>query len=172
MLPSDLELLIEHMKWADAEVWKKVLNLSSAGNDDRLIKLLYHLHQVQYAFLSLWDNSPIDLPKSETFEDLKSIAKWGFEYQQKLNDFFLSQIELDKEEIVQIPWSVFMERRTGKKIIPATLKETMLQVTTHSTYHRGQINARFKELGGEPGNVDFIIWIWLGKTKVDWDNLI
>lgn len=48
----------------------------------------------------------------------------------------------------------------------------MLQVTTHSTYHRGQINARFKELGGEPGNVDFIIWIWLGKTKVDWDNLI
>lgn len=93
------------------------------------------------------------------------------DYQQKLNDFLSSQNELDKDKIVLIPWSIFMERRVGKKVVPATLEETIIQVASHSTYHRGQINSRFRELGGEPPSVDFIIWVWLGKPKADWDNL-
>ena len=160
--------LLNHMKWADAEIWKKILDFSEIQNDEKITKLLYHLHQVQYAFFSLWNNTPIELPKSETFEDLKSLAKWGFDYQQKLNDFLSLQNENDEKNIIQIPWSVFIERRIGKKVVPATLEETMLQVVSHSTYHRGQINTRFRELGGEPPIVDFIAWVWLGKPKSDW----
>ena len=171
MKPDSVENLLHHMTWADTEVWEKVLTFSAAENDERIKKLLYHLHQVQYAFFSLWNNTPIELPKSETFSDLKSIARWGFDYQQKLNDFLSSQNELDKDKIVQIPWSAFMERRIGKKVVPATLEETMLQVAMHSTYHRAQVNTRLRELGGEPPSVDFIIWVWLGKPKADWDNL-
>jgi len=159
------------MTWADTEVWEKVFTFSAAQNDERIKKLLYHLHQVQYAFFSLWNNTPIELPKSETFPDLKSIAKWGFDYHQKLNDFLSSQNELDKDKSIQIPWSVFMERRIGKKVVPATLEETMLQTAMHSTYHRAQVNTRLREIGGEPPSVDFIIWVWLGKPKADWDNL-
>jgi uncharacterized damage-inducible protein DinB len=44
----------------------------------------------------------------------------------------------------------------------------MLQVASHSTYHRGQINTRFRELGGEPAIVDLIAWVWLGKPKASW----
>ena len=154
-------LLLQHMQWADAEVWKKVLSYDAAKKDERIKKLLYHLHQVQYAFYFLWNELPIEIPKSEEFPDLKSIAKWGFDYQQKLNEFLSSQIS--DEKVIQIPWSVFIERRTGKKVVPATLEETILQVTSHSTYHRGQINTRFRELGGEPASVDFIVWVWLGK---------
>ena len=112
----------------------------------------------------------MEIPKPEEFPDLKSIAKWGFDYQQKLNEFLSSQ--MSDEKVIQIPWSVFIERRTGKKVVPATLEETMLQVASHSTYHRGQINTRFRELGGEPASVDFIVWIWLGKPKADWENII
>jgi uncharacterized damage-inducible protein DinB len=79
--------------------------------------------------------------------------------------------EFDKDKLIQIPWSVFMERRIGKKVVPATLEETMLQVASHSTYHRAQINIRLREIGGEPPMTDFIAWVWLGKPKVDWDNL-
>jgi len=154
-------LLLQHMQWADAEVWKKVLSYDAAEKDERIKKLLYHLHQVQYAFYFLWNELPIEIPKSEEFPDLKSIAKWGFDYQQKLNEFLSSQ--MSDEKVIQIPWSVFIERRTGKKVVPATLEETMLQVASHSTYHRGQINTRFRELGGEPASVDFIVWVWLGK---------
>lgn len=169
MLSSDLELLIEHMKWADAEVWKKVISFPAAENDDKIKKLLYHIHQVQYAFLSLWNNASIELPKAENFKDLKSIAKWGFDYQQKLNVFLSSDITKKKDMIVEIPWAKFMERRTGKRVVSATFEETMIQVASHSSYHRGQINTRFRELGGEPPSVDFIVWVWLGKPKVSFD---
>ena len=160
------------MKWADAEVWKKVLSFDASENDERIKKLLYHLHQVQYAFFCLWNNTPTELPKSKTFKDLKSLAKWGFNYQQKLNDFLSLQNENDEKNIIQIPWSFFIERRIGKKVAPATLEETMLQVASHSSYHRAQINSRFRELGGEPAIVDFIVWVWLGKPKSDWHGVI
>lgn len=169
---NNTTLLLKHMLWADTEVWKKVLELPEALDDKRMKDLLYHLHQVQYAFYFLWNELPIEIPKPEEFTDLKSIAKWGFEYQQKLNQFLLSEKAIDKEKIVQIPWSVFFERKTKQKVVPATLEETMLQVASHSTYHRGQINTRFRELGGDPASVDFIVWVWMGKPNTDWGEYI
>lgn len=168
---ENISSLLWHMKWADTEVWKKILSFSSAANDERLKKLLYHLHQVQYAFLALWNNTSIKLPKSETFPDIISIANWGFDYQNKLDDFLLLPQSNEIENIVQIPWSVFLERKFGKKVVPATMEETIMQITSHSSYHRGQINARFRELGGEPASVDFIVWVWLGKPEADWSDV-
>ncbi len=147
---NNSNLLLKHMLWADNEVWNKVLESPVAQNDKRIKDLLFHLHQVQYAFYFLWTDLPLEIPKPEEFADLKSIAKWGFEYQQKLTHFILSERASDKEKIVQIPWSVFFERKTKQKVVPATLEETMLQVASHSTYHRGQINTRFRELCGDP----------------------
>ena len=172
IIADNINLLLLHMKWADTEVWRKILNFSSAANDERLKKLLYHLHQVQYAFLALWNNTPIELPKLESFKDIESIAKWGFEYQNKLDDFLSLPQTYIKDKIVQIPWSVFLERKFGKKVNPAIMEETILQITSHSTYHRGQINTHFRELGGEPASVDFIIWVWLGKPEEDWGNIM
>ena len=151
MKSEQVENLLNHMMWADAEVWKKVITVLKPHKMMKELKsLLYHLHQVQYAFYFLWNELPLDIPKPETFSDLKSIAKWGIDYQEKLNAFLSSPKADEKDKVIQIPWSVFMERKTGKKVIPATLEETMLQVASHSTYHRGQINTRFRELGGEP----------------------
>lgn len=164
--------LFNHMMWADVEVWKKVLASNSAEGDEKITKLLYHLHQVQYAFYRLWNELPLEIPKPEDFSDLKSIAKWGFEYQQKLIEFLSAEKTFEMHKEIKIPWSVFIERKTGKKVVPATNEETMFQVALHSTYHRGQINSRFRELGGEPAMVDLIFWIWLGKPKSDWGEVL
>lgn len=172
MKSEQVENLLNHMMWADAEVWKKVITFEAAENDEKIKKLLYHIHQVQYAFYFLWNELPLSIPKLEAFSDLKSIAKWGFEYQQKLDEFISSSMSDENNKVIQIPWSIFMERKIGKKVIPATLEETMLQVASHSTYHRGQINTRFRELGGEPAMVDFIAWVWLGKPKSEWGEII
>ncbi len=169
---NNINSLFNHLKWADAEVWKKVLSFPATETDERIKKLLYHLHQVQYAFYFLWNELPMEIPKPEEFTNLQSIIKWGFDYQQKLNEFLSSQKSEEKEKIIQIPWSVFMERKTKQKVVPATLQETMLQVASHSTYHRGQINTRFRELGGEPASVDFIVWVWLGKPIANWGDII
>lgn len=172
MKSEQVKNLLNHMKWADAEVWKKVLPFEAAHNDERIKKLLYHLHQVQYAFYFLWNDLPLDIPKPETFSNLQSIAKWGIDYQEKLNAFLSSPKADEKDKVIQIPWSIFMERKMGKKVVPATLGETMLQVASHSTYHRGQINTRFRELGGEPASVDLIAWIWLGKPAGDLEGIV
>jgi uncharacterized damage-inducible protein DinB len=172
MKSKQIENLLNHMKWADAEVWKKVLVFEAAQNDERTKKLLYHLHQVQFAFYFLWNELPMEIPKPEEFSDLKSIAKWGFDYQQRLNDFLLSAEADGNDKVIQVPWSIFMERKIGKKVVPAILEETMMQVVSHSTYHRGQINTRFRELGGEPAMVDLIAWVWLGKPKAEWGEII
>ena len=169
MQPSEISLLFQHMKWADAEVWKKVLSLSASDEDERIIKLFYHLHQVQYAFYYIWNDQPVNIVQLEEFTDLKSIAKWGFDYQTKLDAFLASSQGNDMKKIIDIPWSKFLERRLRRKIVPATLEETILQVTSHSTYHRAQINSRFRELGGEPPMVDFIVWIWFGKPAAEWN---
>ncbi len=95
--PGQVEILLNHMRWADAEVWKKVLTLKLAENDEKIKKLLHHLHQVQYAFYYLWNELPIEIPKLETFSDFNGMAKWGFEYQQKLDEF-LSSSKADENE--------------------------------------------------------------------------
>jgi uncharacterized damage-inducible protein DinB len=41
--------------------------------------------------------------------------------------------------------------------------EPIFQVTSHSTYHRGQVNARVREGGRRMPLVDFIAWVWFGK---------
>ncbi len=169
MQPSEISPLLQHMKWADAEVWKKVLSIPASDKDERIKKLFYHLHQVQYAFYYIWNDQQLDIPKPEEFTDLKSIAKWGFDYQTMLDAFLASSRGNDVKKIIDIPWSKFLERRFGQKIVPATLEETMLQVTSHSTYHRAQINTRFRELGGEPPMVDFVAWVWFGKPAAEWN---
>ena len=172
MKSEQVENLLNHMMWADAEVWKKVIDSEAAESDERIKKLLYHIHQVQYAFYFLWNELPLSIPKPEEFSDLKSIAKWGFEYQQKLDEILSSSMSDENDKVIQIPWTVFMERKIGKKVVPAMLEETMIQVASHSNYHRGQINTRFRELGGEPAMVDFIAWVWLGKPKSEWGEII
>jgi len=119
----------------------------------------------------VWNDLPLKIPKPDSFVDLKEIAKWGFEYQMKLDEFLGSPKASDLNRIIEIPWSKFVERKLNKSIAPAMLQETMMQVIMHSTYHRGQINTRLRELGGEPPQVDFILWTWLGKPESNWSTV-
>ena len=56
----------------------------------------------------------------------------------------------------------------GREISATSQGETMLQVVSHGTHHRGQISTRLRELGVEPPLVDFIAWCWFGKPEADW----
>jgi uncharacterized damage-inducible protein DinB len=60
------------------------------------------------------------------------------------------------------------EQRMERSFARPTLAETILQVSSHSTYHRGQVNARLREVGGEPPLVDYIAWFWFGGPEPEW----
>ena len=159
------------MEWADAKVWKSVLKLPSANNDSRMKKLLYHISSVQRAFYYVRTKQPLVFPKETDFLELLDIAKWGYKCYAQVNEYLNSLNENELKNIIEIPWAKRLEKIIGQKPEEASLAETMLQVTTHSAYHRGQVNARLREIGGEPPMVDFIAWVWLGKPKADWEGI-
>ena len=157
------------MEWADAKVWESVLKFPSADNDPRLKKLLYHISSVQRAFFYVRTKQPLVFPKETDFLELLDIAKWEYECFTQVNEYLNSLNENELKNIIEIPWAKRLEKIIGEKPEEATLAETMLQVTSHSTYHRGQVNARLREIGGEPPMVDFIVWVWLGKPEAVWN---
>ena len=168
---NNISLLINHMEWADAKIWESVLKFPSADNDPILKKLLFHISSVQWAFFYVRTKQPLVFPKETDFLKLLDIAKWEYECYIQNSEYLNSLNENELKNIIEIPWAKRLEKIIGKKPEEASLAETMLQVTTHSAYHRGQINARLREIGGEPPMVDFIAWVWLGKPKAVWEGI-
>jgi uncharacterized damage-inducible protein DinB len=164
-----LRQLIRHMEWADAEVWRAVMAHEPAGQDRRLRDLLTHLHLVQRVFLVVWQKRSFDpsrgMPQFATAADLRN---WAQTYYAEANAFLDATDEPALKGDVVMPFVKAMETQLGRTFAVTTLGETIFQVASHSTYHRGQVNARLREVGGEPPLVDYIAWIWFGRPEPNW----
>ena len=164
-----LRELFRHMEWADATVWRAVLAHPPAARDARLRELLVHLHGVQRAFLQMWIGQPVLPPPAERFPDVAGIQMWASAYYPELVAW-LDQIDAaDLSRIIEMPWLREYEEHLGRRFDRPTLAETMFQVTSHTTYHRGQVNVRLREIGGEPPLVDYIAWVWFGRPAAPAD---
>lgn len=73
----------------------------------------------------------------------------------------------DLETEVRFPWADQLAARFGTVHL-TTVRQGLHQIASHSTYHRGQINTRIRELEGEPPLTDFVAWIWAGKPEAEW----
>ena len=163
-----LNELFQHMNWADAFVWRSVSKLPKAIDDTQINDRLYHIHATQHAFYQIWNESPLELPEFSTFKSLDQILLWAKEYHQRLPKYIDRMDHSKLEQKINIPWEKHFEKQIGKTLHSCTLFQSMLQVTSHSTYHRGQLNSLLRRLGVTPPLVDYIIWIWQGKPKADW----
>jgi uncharacterized damage-inducible protein DinB len=163
MTPAALRDLFRHMRWADAEVWHGVLRMGDAANDEPLRSLLLHLHTVQQVFLDVWKQRPLATPEVSIFAHATDIHAWSLPYYAEAEAFIESLDERALMQAVTMPWAAAMARHLGVPPATPTLGETIFQVTSHSTYHRGQVNARLRAIGGEPPLVDYIAWIWFGR---------
>jgi len=164
-----LRELIRHMEWADAEVWRAVLAHEPAVNDARMKNLLTHLHVVQRLFLILWTKQPLDPASAQpSFATLADLRAWALTYYPESNRVLAALESSMLNDVVEMPWARSLEARIGRSLTMPTLGETIQQVASHSTYHRGQINARLREVGGEPPLVDYIAWIWFGRPEPAW----
>jgi len=164
-----LRQLIRHMEWADAEVWRAVMAHEPAGQDQRLRDLLTHLHVVQRLFLIVWKNQPFDKSLAvRQFATAADLRNWAQTYYAEANAFLEGVDESSLKGDVVMPFVKAMEAKVGRTFATTTLGETIVQVSSHSTYHRGQVNARLREVGGRPPLVDYIAWIWFGRPEPDW----
>ena len=164
---SAIRELYQHMEWADAAVWTAVLARDTSRTDARLRGLLYHLHMVQRAFLRMWRNEPRDSPYPK-FDDAQSLMSWARGYYGEAAAYLGSLSDETISKPMPVPWAEMVKQRFGRAPDLTSIGETALQVVMHSLHHRGQINARLREVGGEPALVDYIAWVWLGRPPVSW----
>jgi len=162
--------LLTHMEWADAETWRAVRDLPAAQTDERLRWLFHHSHLVQSIYLQAWRGDPFALTELKTYPDLTSIHAWSRPYYPSVAAFAESIDESRFAQPVTFPWSQMIVEKFGKEL-PATMSESALQVFMHTSYHRGQISTRIREIGGEPPLIDFLYWVWAGKPEPQWDFL-
>ena len=162
--------LIRHMQWADASVWRAVLAHEGAGSDPRLRDLLTHLHLVQQLFLLVWRGDAVEteLKSFKEFGELGELQRRAISYYPDVTRFVETLDPSSLSRGVVMPFVAQYEKQLGRTFGVPTLVETIFQVTSHSTYHRGQVNARLREIGGEPPLVDYIAWIWFGRPEAEW----
>lgn len=163
-----LRELCAHMEWADATLWRALLAHAPAARDQRLRDLMLHLHNVQRSFLHIWTGRPANFPRPEDFGDLAAVHAWAAPIYPEMRAFIAAVQPAELARIIARPWLEEFEGRTGRRFASPTLAETIFQVTSHSTYHRGQANARLRELGAEPPLVDYIAWIWFSRPAPEW----
>ncbi len=166
MNSTTLSDLYRHMEWADAKVWQATLSCDNAGEDQRVSDLFHHLHLVQHAYVQAFRGEAInDFPR---FDQASSLMAWGRSFYSEMFPLLEAKDDADFGKPFDIPWTGIVTAQLGRAPESITLGELMMQVPLHSLYHRGQINARLREIGGEPPTVDYIVWRWMGKPSAEW----
>jgi len=160
--------LFDHMEWADATVWRAVLATPSAADDAILHARLYHIHATQHAFLQAWRGEEVIFKNADEFPGLDAVLRYARSFYAVAPAYVAALAPEAVDAELVLPWSGYFAKRAGFAAAPSTLGETLLQLPSHSTYHRGQVNIRLRELGTTPPLVDFIAWVWAGKPAPDW----
>jgi uncharacterized damage-inducible protein DinB len=131
-----------------------------ARDHEEMRRRVDHIIGVQQGFLSVLREAPGRPPDGppSSFEDLKARA---VACHTGLHDFAAALKPEDLERTVRIPW--FPDPPC---II--TVAQALVQLAMHSQHHRGQCMTRLRDFGGEPKNVDWIIWLWKQKPQGRW----
>ena len=139
--------LFAHMEWADAMVWRAVNDCAAASDDKVLHDRLYHIHATQTAFLQAWRGAEVVFTGADDFPGLDAVRELGRAFYSVAPGLVASMTPDAVEREMILPWSTYFAKRAGFTAHPSTLGETLLQLPSHSTYHRGQVNTRIRELG-------------------------
>jgi uncharacterized damage-inducible protein DinB len=156
-----LRNLMAHAAWADA-VFLHAWGKSPARDHEEMRRRVGHIVGVQGGFLAILRGEPPGLPPDgppPSFDELKARVEKTHAgtqaYLQTLDAAALART-------VQVPWF-------PPPPCVITVAEALVQAAMHSQHHRGQCMTRLKDFGGEPKNVDWIIWLWKGKPAPRWD---
>jgi uncharacterized damage-inducible protein DinB len=160
--------LFRHMQWADAEVWRVVMATPAATSDKKLMNLVRHIHAVQRSFHRMWTNTAIDEDDVDGHREPEALREWARAWYAEAESFLARTDAEGLNEIVVMPWLPHFAEQLGRPLQAPTLADTLVQLPAHSTYHRGQVNARLREVGGQPPMVDYIAWVWFGRPEPNW----
>jgi uncharacterized damage-inducible protein DinB len=152
--------LLAHSEWADATMFR-VWERSLARDHEELRRRAGHMLDVRRAFLSMLGGGPPIFPPSgplPTFGELRDQTAASHATLRR----FAAGLDATAAAVrVWIPW--FPDPPCVVSVI-----EGLVQVALHTQHHRGQFMTRLRDHGGQPENVDWIIWLWQRKPTADW----
>ena len=152
--------LMAHAEWANA-VFFQAWEGSPARDHEELRQRVGHIIGVQQGFLSILRGETPGRPPAgppPSFENLKTRAQTCH---AGLHEFAAALTPEAASNTVRVPW--FPEPPCV-----ITIAQAMVQIAMHSQHHRGQCMTRLKDFGGQPQNVDWIIWLWKQKPPAEW----
>lgn len=152
--------LMAYVEWANA-VFFNAWGKSPARDHEELRQRVGHIIGVQQAFLSLLRGEQPEGPPGgppPSFAELKTRAATCH---ADLRDFVDTLDSEGLSRTMHIPWF-------PDPPCVITVAEALGQVAMHTQHHRGQCMTRLKDFGGEPKNVDWIIWLWKQKPHAQW----
>ena len=164
--PELLRELYAHMEWADARIWSEVLGTQGAHDHSWLRDKLFHIHDTQQAFLSLWTDQP--RRNRADIGSLVAVCEWARPYYPEARRFLDATSAATLAGPVSDAFGSRMKQHFGDQRGNVTLGVTALHVAAHTTHHRGQVMTRLRQLGGAPPLVDYVIWIWSGSPVAEW----
>jgi uncharacterized damage-inducible protein DinB len=157
---SFLRDLMGHAEWANAvlfHTWGK----SPARDHEDLRHRLRHIIGVQSGFLAVLRGETPAIPHDEpplSYDELKARA---IQSHAGLREHVAALQPDGLSRTVRVPWF-------PDPPCVITVAEALVQAAMHTQHHRGQCMTRLKDYGGEPKNVDWIIWLWKQKPEARW----
>jgi len=145
-----IESLFEHDEWATARVIRAISATPEIGGG--VLKLLAHLlltEKVWLLRLKGVDTTDMNVSAELTLAACEELAEENHIGYTEFNSS-LSEEVLDR---------VVTYKNLSGKEFRTPLKEILLHVALHGTYHRGQIASALRGAGHTPVNTDFITFV-------------
>jgi len=142
--------MYDHVKWANARILDAIARTGDAS--DYVTTLLHHVlraEQVWLLRLKGQDSSHLPLWQSCSLQDLTELMK---DNERSYTDYLAT---LDETRLGDM---ITYRNQSG---VPFTtsIRNILIHVALHGSYHRGQINAALRREGHEPVNVDYITFV-------------
>ena len=105
--------LARHLEWADAEMWRTVLEAPATRSAPDLLERLHHIHVVQRAFLEVWEGRALDLPKLEDLDGLEALYAWAASWYPEFATY-VEELRADRlGDVIVMPWQARVEKLLG-----------------------------------------------------------
>jgi uncharacterized damage-inducible protein DinB len=136
------------MEWADATVWRSVLDSPAASADQRIKGWLHHIHMVQHAFINVWREQQHSENAGSDFA-LGELPAWSREFHQLAAAYLQTLSEEDLDKPFVMPWAKYLTKHLGRD--PAvTTSRNYPPVAAHSTYHQVRSTLGYAVRGDPP----------------------
>ena len=160
-LIDHLRTMHTHMDWADS-IWFQAWSRSGLQDDPELLQRVQHSADVQAAFLMVLNEEEVLFPGDKPVPEFHQLRARTRSNHQAFQALFQAMGPERFARSVRVPWFPGPPCRVS-------VADALTQVAMHTQHHRGQLMTRLKALGGQPQNVDFIIWAWKDRPEGRWD---